>query len=61
MVSSSDMCFDIIRTICDWIKQSESEVGKDILLISDQLYTPNRSQENLKPDTCEAKQFIRYM
>ncbi len=30
-----------------------SEVGNDMLLVSDYFYTSNICEQNLKPDTCE--------
>ncbi len=38
---------------CYMIKQNESVVSSDMLLVSDYFYTSNIGQKNLKPDTCE--------
>ena len=45
-------------TICVVIKQNESEVGtNDMLLVSNQFHTSNICQKNLKPVTCEPLQY----
>ncbi len=41
----------------DVIKQNESEVEGDMLLVSDYILCLNTSQKYLKPDTCEALQY----
>ncbi len=46
-----------IFAICDVIKQNESLVGSDMLLVSDYIYISHISQQNLKPDTCVPLQY----
>ena len=41
------------NVICVVIKQNESEVDSDMLLVSDYFCTSNVCQYNLTPDTCE--------
>ncbi len=43
----------IKETKCEPIKQNESEVDSDMILVSGYFCTSNTYQYSLKPDTCE--------
>ena len=45
-----------ILALCDVIQQMESEIGSDMLLVTDYFYTSLIGHWNLKPDSCEPKQ-----
>ena len=50
-------CFVFSGVICDVIKQNESEVDTDMLLVSDCFYTSDIWEYNLRPDICEPLQY----
>ncbi len=43
--------------MCIMIKQNESEVGRDMLLVSDYSYVSNICQYHLKPNICKPYNF----
>ncbi len=54
--------------VCDVIKQNESKVDNDMLLVSYYFYTLNSCEKNVKQDTCGTLKyqglhniFIRYV